>query len=201
MADQYGNSMGPSRLYLIRHGATKWSETGQHTGRTDLDLNENGVEEAKDLRPYVEKLDIETVFSSPLKRAMETAQLVGFHSFEIDNDLLEWDYGEVEGLTTEEMRKQIPGWTIFANGVRGGETLDEVYVRAKNVVLKVRGQNANSVALFAHGHILRLVATAWLGIEPINASRLELSPTSISVLGYEHGVAAIECWNWIPSVV
>ncbi|NNN22007.1 MAG: histidine phosphatase family protein [Acidimicrobiales bacterium] len=192
--------MGPKKVYLIRHGATKWSETGQHTGRTDLDLNETGVNEARELRLYVEELHIEKVFSSPLKRAIETAQLVGFHSFEFDNNLLEWDYGQVEGLTTDDMRKKIPGWTIFKNGVEGGETLEEVYERAKKVVIKVREQDVNSVALCAHGHILRVVATAWLGIEPINASRLELSPTSISVLGFEHGEPSIQYWNWIPSI-
>ena len=193
-------SVSGPRVVLVRHGATEWSVTGQHTGRTDLPLTDDGREEAKQLGARLAREDFGLVLVSPLVRARETARLAGFaigdkdSRAEVDPDLIEWDYGAYDGRTAVDIRRERPGWTPWTGGYPGGETLDDLAVRADRVLARVRAVEAD-VALFAHGHILRVIAARWLGQPPVDGSRYYLSTASVSVLAWERETPVIDRWN------
>jgi probable phosphoglycerate mutase len=188
-------SVNPPRIFLIRHGATEWSVSGRHTGRTDIPLTEEGRRQAQRLRVRLARERFSLVLVSPLKRARETAELAGFgDAAEVAPDLVEWDYGNYDGRTAAEIRQERPGWTPWHDGFPGGETLEQMAARAARVVARVRDAEGD-VALFAHGHILRVIAACWLEQPPVEASRYYLSTASVSVLGWERETTVIDRWN------
>lgn len=183
------------RVWLVRHGETEWSGLGRHTGRTDVPLTERGQGEAGLLAARLGSQRFARVVTSPLRRAAETCRLAGFRDVaEVHDDLMEWDYGAYEGMTTREIRTERPGWSLWADGTPGGETAAEVGLRADRVVTEVREIDGD-VALFAHGHVLRVLAARWLGLPPTHGRLLALGTTAISILGYEWEVPAIINWN------
>jgi broad specificity phosphatase PhoE len=187
----------PSEIWLVRHGETEWSRSGQHTSRTDLPLTPEGERQAESLKRMLAGHSFTLVLSSPMKRAVETCRLVGL-SPELSDDLREWDYGDYEGLTTPEIQKSAPGWTIFTGSVPNGETIEQVGARADRVISRIisRAQAAaGDVALFGHGHLLRVLAARWVGIEPSGGRLLALSTASLSVLGYERETRVVRLWN------
>jgi len=184
-------------VYLARHGETAWTLSGQHTGLTDLPLTERGEINARRLGERLRGIPFAKVFSSPLRRAMRTCELAGFGAVaETDRDLVEWNYGQYEGRRTVDILRERPDWQLFRDGCPGGESPLEIAARADRVVQRVRAVAAN-VLLFSSGHFLRVLATRWIGIEPINGRFLVLSTASLSVLGYENGLSqpAIRLWN------
>jgi broad specificity phosphatase PhoE len=190
-------------VYLARHGETAWSLTGQHTGLTDLPLTERGEQNARRLGERLRGLTFAKVFTSPLTRASRTCELAGFgRMVEVDPDLVEWNYGEYEGRRTADIRAQRPDWQLFRDGCPGGETLEQVAARADRVVERVRAV-AGDVLLFSSGHILRVLAARWLGVEPTFGKFFFLSTASLSQLGYEHDRASpvIRLWNDTRHVV
>jgi len=188
-------SVTPPRVHLVRHGATEWSVTGQHTGRTDIPLTEEGRRQAERLAARLARERFALVLVSPLARARETAEITGFGDVaEVDPDLVEWDYGDYDGRTAAEIRRERPGWTPWHGGFPGGETLEEVAARADRVVARVRGVDGD-VALFAHGHILRVIAARWLEQPPIEAAHYYLATASLSMLGWERETPVIDRWN------
>ena len=183
--------------YLARHGETAWTVTGQHTGLTDLPLTERGENSARQLREPLGQLTFTKVFTSPLQRAMRTCELAGFQSVaEVDADLVEWDYGEYEGRRTVDILRERPDWQLFRDGCPGGESPQQVAARADRVVRRVRAV-AGNVLLFSSGHFLRVLATRWIGIEPVNGRCLMLGTASLSALSYENSLSqpAIQFWN------
>ena len=184
-----------SELWLIRHGETEWSLSGQHTGKTDLPLTETGRLQATALNEQLSGRSFALVLSSPLTRAFETCEIAGYGDVaKHSEDLLEWDYGDYEGLTTADVRKEVPGWTIWDGGVPRGETAEQVAQRARKVIDLASGAGGD-VALFAHGHLLRILAACWLALPPNAGRLLGLSTASISVLGYERETRVILGWN------
>jgi len=186
------------QLILVRHGATEWSRSGQHTGRTDIDLTAEGVSQARALAPLVAKFEISRTLSSPLRRAVRTAELVGLAEPRIDDDLLEWDYGSYEGRTTAEISADLGReWSVWSDPIPGGESLAELAQRVGRVVERVRPltERGETVALVSHGHALRVLATCWLREPPEFGRLLALSTASLSVLGYEHDWPVIRSWN------
>ena len=184
-------------LYLARHGETAWSLSGQHTGRTDLPLTDEGRENAARLRDRLKDLKFALVLSSPVQRARVTCEIAGFGTrAQIDPNLYEWDYGEYEGRRTVDIRKERPDWQLFRDGCPGGETLAQVAGRADQVVARVRA-NGGDVIAFSSGHILRVLAARWLGMDPAAAACFMLSTASLSILSYEHDLAhpAFQLWN------
>jgi broad specificity phosphatase PhoE len=186
-------------IYLIRHGQTDWSLADKHTGLTDRPLTDEGKREAEKLRKQLAHLSFDKVFVSPLKRAYETCTICGFEkSAEVLPDLVEWDYGDYEGMTTAEIRKSDPDWSIFSKGAPGGESLADIEKRAKRVLAKVASIEGD-VALFSSGHFLRALAVTYLGF-PITSGRgLLLSTASLSILSREHGLPVISLWNQRPA--
>jgi len=185
---------GP-RVFLVRHGETEWSVTGQHTGRTDIPLTEEGRRQAKRLGARLAGERFASVLVSPLSRARETARLAGFDDVaEVEPDLIEWDYGAYDSLTAADIRRDRPGWTPWEGGFPGGETLEDLTVRADRVLERVRAAGGD-VALFAHGHILRIVAARWLEQPAIAGSRYYLATATLSVLCRERETPVIERWN------
>ena len=185
------------QVFLVRHGETEWSRTGQHTGRTDLPLTALGQERAKVIGAYLKgrKLSVRT---SPLLRARETCLLAGMaDSAVVDDDLREWDYGIYEGRTTLDIRKENPAWSIWLSPITGGESLNQVAARAHRVVDRALTENGD-VALFAHGHILRVLAACWIGLPPITGRYLALDTATVSVLSYERQTRVIRHWNVVP---
>lgn len=182
-------------LWLIRHGETEWSLSGKHTSRTDLPLTERGKERAEKIREYLAGKDFSMVLTSPMQRARQTCEIAGFGDVaQIDSDLSEWDYGVYEGRTTKDIQKEIPGWSVWSNPIMGGETIDQVAERARRVIARAAAKGG-SVALFAHAHILRILAACWIESPPVMASRLALETGSISTLGYEHQTRVVSMWN------
>ena len=183
--------------YLARHGETAWSLTGQHTGLTDLPLTERGERNARRLGERLARLPFAKVFTSPLQRAARTCELAGFGSIaEVDRDLVEWNYGNYEGLRTTEIRAKRPDWLLFRDGCPGGETPDQVGARADHVVSRVR-EIKGDVLIFSSGHLLRVLAARWLGLEPAAGRFFMLNTASVSVLGYENNLSqpVIRLWN------
>jgi broad specificity phosphatase PhoE len=184
-------------IYLARHGETAWSLSGQHTGRTDLPLTERGEATARALGARLSGLSLAKVFTSPLQRAVRTCELAGFgDKAEADPDLVEWDYGQYEGRRTVEILSERPDWLLFRDGCPGGETPDQVGVRAGRVVDRIRAASGD-VLVFSSAHILRVLAARWLGLEAAGGRYFLLGTASLSVLGYEHnlGEPAIRLWN------
>ena len=182
---------------LARHGETAWSLSGQHTGLTDLPLTERGESDARSLEPRLKGMALSKVFSSPLKRAVRTGELAGFGDrLEINVDLVEWNYGEYEGIRTADIHKQRPNWQLFRDGCPGGESPDQIGARADRVVARVRSIKAN-VLLFSSGHFLRVLAARWLGLDAGAGAFFVLETASVSILGYEHNLSepAIRLWN------
>ncbi|MDQ6840109.1 MAG: histidine phosphatase family protein [Actinomycetota bacterium] len=186
---------GPE-VTLIRHGETSWSARFRHTGRTDLKLSETGEAQAGMLRELLPERPFDVVATSPLRRAQDTAALAGLHVTDIVDDLREWDYGDLEGLTTPQIRQQFPDWTIWSGPWPGGETALEAAERSDRVVAWILGLPAETrVALVAHGHILRVLAARWLGAEVTTGRMLALDTASVSELGWEHDRPVVRRWN------
>lgn len=186
--------MNPT-IYLIRHGETEWAKSGQHTGLTDIPLTDTGREQAGFLLPIFDDLKFARILSSPLQRALETANLAGLSSkLIVDKELIEWDYGDYEGLTTKQIRDLAPGWSIWTHLCPNGETIDQISQRADRVVAKVRSIEGN-VAIFSHGHFLRVLVCRWLDLSAEQGSRFLLGTSTLSILGYENELAVIKTWN------
>jgi probable phosphoglycerate mutase len=182
-------------VYLVRHGETERSVDGRHTGRADIPLTEEGRRQAESVGARLAGRRFALVLVSPLKRALETARLAGYGDVaEAEPDLMEWDYGAYDNQTAADIRRERPGWTPWQGGFPGGETLEEVAARAERVLDRVRAAGGD-VALFAHGHILRVVAARWLEQAPVEAARYYLSTASLSVLGRERETPVIDRWN------
>lgn len=185
----------PPQLWLVRHGETAWSLSGAHTGRTDLPLTPEGERKAAALRPRLSGHDFKLVLTSPLQRARRTCELAGFGSnAQIETNLLEWNYGDYEGRSTADIQRDHPGWSLFADGVPNGETLDHVAARARVVIDRALAATGD-VVLFAHGHILRILGACWVELPPASARLFYLGTAGISVLGYEHETRVITHWN------
>ena len=185
------------QIYLIRHGETAWSLSGQATGRTDIELTEQGEREALALEPRLKALNFAQVFTSPLQRARRTAELAGFgKDAETDDDLAEWDYGAFEGRRTADIRAEQPGWRLLENGCPGGETLEQVNARAQNVIERIRMLQGDTL-IFAHRDILRVLTARWLRLHAIEARNFFLTTASVSILGYHHDLnePVIRLWN------
>jgi len=184
-----------TRLFLIRHGETAWSASGQHTSRTDLALTENGIRQAEALAARLATMRFAAVFTSPMRRALETCRIAGLdRDAVVTDDLREWDYGEYEGRTTDEIRAEEPGWTIWTAKIRGGETADHVGRRVDRVIERALAVEGD-VALFGHGHCLRILAARWIGLPARGGALLELSTATVSRLGWERETRVIELWN------
>ena len=184
-------------IYLARHGETEWSLSGQHTGLTDLPLTERGQHNARQLGERLKRLAFAKVFSSPLQRALKTCELAGFRSqAEIDPDLVEWNYGEFEGITSANILAKHPGWQIFRDGCPGGESPTQIVARANRVIGRVRAVQGN-VLLFSSAHFLRSLAPCWLGDDLTAGRFFQLSTASLSALSYEHNLSqpVIQFWN------
>lgn len=181
-------------IYLVRHGETEWSRSGRHTGRTDIPLTDEGRRLAKALGGSLQGKRL-AAWTSPLERARETSRLAGFGSAIVDDNLREWDYGVYEGRTTLEIRQEIPDWSVWLSPIVNGESLEEVAVRARRVIHTLTDSSEQDVVVFAHGHILRIIAACWIGLPPATGRYLALDTASISVLGYERKTRVIRRWN------
>jgi broad specificity phosphatase PhoE len=191
--------MTDGRLILIRHGETEWSRNGRHTGRTDIPLTSDGEARARTLVDRLMTFDPALVLCSPLERARRTAELAGLTPSALVDDLLEWDYGDWEGITTPQIREQLgdPSWTIWARPIPGGEQAEDVAVRTARVirrVLPILGEGRDAV-LVAHGHLLRILTATWLGLPAVDGRLWILDAGSVSLLGYERDQRAIVAWN------
>jgi probable phosphoglycerate mutase len=187
----------PQAIYLARHGETAWTLSGQHTGLTDLPLTPRGECNARRLGERLQGLEFARVLTSPLQRARRTCELAGFSSVaEVDPDLVEWNYGQYEGLRTADIHALRPDWDIFRDGFPGGESFDQIGARADRVIERVRSVDG-AVLLFSSGHFLRVLAARWLGLEPQGARHFLLSTASLSILTYEHKPSqpALGLWN------
>jgi probable phosphoglycerate mutase len=183
------------RVVLVRHGETAWSRSGRHTGRSDIPLDPEGEAQARRLRDRLRGWSFAEVLFSPLQRARSTCEIAGLAaSARPDPDLQEWDYGAYEGRTADEIRADRPGWVIWRDGVIGGETVADVGRRADSVIARVRAVDGD-VALFAHGHLLRILAARWCRLPVLTGESLALSPAAVSVLGYEREAPCVWLWN------
>ena len=186
--------LGMGELLLIRHGETAWSRTGQYGGRTDLSLTDAGVAAGRALGPLLARRQLAAVFVSPLSRAVRTAELAGLPDVKPDPDLLEWDYGGYEGMTEEQIRAARPGWDLWRDGCPGGETAAQVGARADLVLAELASADGE-VAVFSHGHMLRVLGARWAQLPPAQGARLGLSTAAICVLGFERDRAVLSRWN------
>jgi broad specificity phosphatase PhoE len=187
--------MPTQQVYLIRHGETEWSLSTQHTGITDIPLTENGRKVAKLLEPVLAKETFALVLTSPLERARETCELAGLgERAEIDSDLMEWNYGQYEGLTPKQIHAQAPEWMLFNDGCPGGESPEQIGARVDRVIARVRAVEGH-VALFAHGHIFRVFAARWLGLPATAGCHFLLDTATLNILGYYRGIPALKRWN------
>jgi broad specificity phosphatase PhoE len=183
------------RIVLVRHGETEWSAIGRHTSRTNVALTDGGRSQAEALRRCLEAWRFALVLTSPLQRAAETCRLAGFGDVaEVRPDLVEWDYGEYEGLTTPQVRERRPRWSLWSDGVPGGETAGQVAARADRVLAEAR-EAGGDVALFSHGHFLRVLAARWIDLAAEEGRRFALDTASIGVLGHEWETQVILRWN------
>jgi probable phosphoglycerate mutase len=183
------------RIVLVRHGETEWSTARRHTGRSDVALTARGQAEADLVQARLAGAAFGLVLASPLRRAWETAERAGLRPV-ADEDLLEWDYGRYEGRTTEEIRAEIPGWSVWTHPVLGGETVDDVGRRADRVIERCLDPTIDGdVVLVSHAHLLRILGARWIGLPPVAGRHLTLDTASVSVLGYEREVRVIRSWN------
>jgi broad specificity phosphatase PhoE len=191
--------MATQRVHLIRHGETDWSLSGQHTGISDISLTEKGRKVAQMWKPILSDEEFALVLTSPLKRARETCELAGLSDrAQVDPDLTEWNYGEYEGLTPQQIHAKRPDWNLFKDGAPGGETPEQVESRVDRVISKVRTAGGHA-ALFSHGHLLRSLAARWMGLHACDGQRFLLDTATLSVMSYYRGVPAIKRWN-VPLV-
>jgi probable phosphoglycerate mutase len=182
-------------VFAIRHGETTWSLTGQHTGTTDIPLTDNGRRLARRLRGLLARNVFERVLCSPMQRARETCALAGFGSKAIiDPDLVEWNYGKYEGLTPKQIREVAPGWLLFRDGCPGGETPEQVAARVDRVIARSRAV-VGDLALFAHGHVLRVLVARWIGLPAGGGEHFLLNTGNLCVLGYYRDIPAVRVWN------
>jgi probable phosphoglycerate mutase len=181
-------------VVIVRHGETEWSRAWRHTGRTDVPLTADGRARAESLRRRLAGHQFALVLTSPMQRARVTAELAGFPHADVSEDLLEWDYGDDEGRTTAEIREERPGWLIWADGPKNGETVDQVAERAYRVIQRVLHARGDTL-IFAHGHVLRILAACWIDAPPQLAQRLLLATAAPSTLGWEHDYRVIERWS------
>jgi broad specificity phosphatase PhoE len=185
-------------LWLVRHGETEWSLSGAHTSRTDIPLTDRGRKRAEGLRDYLKDVTFDAVFESPMQRARETCAIAGFgDQAVVENGLMEWDYGVYEGKTTKEIQAGIPGWSVWKDEIVGGETVEHVGERADEVIARAlaAAPEGGKVALFAHAHILRILAARWIGLDAKAGALLALGTGSVSVLGWERETRVIQSWN------
>jgi len=183
-------------LWLIRHGETEWSRSGQHTGRTDVPLTENGEAQARALRGPLAHVRPVLVLCSPRERALATARLAGLRIDAVDDDLAEWDYGDYEGLTTNQIRERVPGWTVWTHESPNGESIEQVSARADRVLSRAAKRLADgAVVLISHGHFSRVVGARWVGLPGRDGSRLALGTAAPSLLSTERDVPVIDRWN------
>lgn len=191
-------SLKPKDVVLVRHGETAWSKSGQHTGATDIPLTPPGEAAAKRLAPVLGSLPFTRVLASPLQRARHTCELAGFSDrMELDADLMEWNYGAYEGLTSSEIVAGAPDWLVFRDGCPQGESPDQVAARVDRVIARLRG-GEGPVLVFAHGHLLRVLVARWLGLPPLAGSHFLLDTATLNVLSDYRGIPALACWNVPP---
>jgi broad specificity phosphatase PhoE len=192
------------KLYLARHGDTAWTDSHQHTGRTDLPLNERGQEHARRLGRQLQGLSFTRIFTSPLQRASRTCELACFHSgVQVDADLIEWDYGLFEGKVTCNVLKEHPGWELFRDGCPDGESPHDVALRADRFIAQVHGISGNVLA-FSSGHTIRMITARWLGLPPTAGRFFFCDPASLGVLGFEHNnrdQPIIRLWNCVGQAI
>ena len=188
-------------LWLVRHGETEWSRSGAHTGRTDIPLTETGRGQAAAVGRYLNGCRFDLVLVSPLRRARDTCRLAGYENALVEPNLMEWDYGDYEGRTTSQIQADRPEWSLWTDGVPNGETAAQVAARADRVIANVKARTsiAGDVALFAHGHILRVLTARWLGLPAQDGRLFALGTASVSILGYERETPVITRWNLSPS--
>jgi broad specificity phosphatase PhoE len=183
------------QIVLVRHGETEWSRDLRHTGLTDVPLTDRGREDARLLREALADWSFARVLTSPLSRAVDTCRLAGLaQRAETTDALLEWDYGDYEGITTKEIRVERPGWSVWSDGCPGGETADQVGARVDPLVAELKAGEGDT-ALFAHGHLLRVLSARWLTLPPQSGALFALSTATLSVLGFERETAVIKRWN------
>lgn len=186
-------------ITVVRHGATEWSETGQHTGRTDIPLTAAGEAAAARTGRWLDAQTFDRVWTSPLQRAARTCALAGYgDAADIHDDLVEWDYGEYEGRTSADIIEALPGWQVWTHGAPGGESVDDVQRRVDGVVDRLLGAPGHTL-IFAHGHILRAVAAAWIELPVTEGRRLLLDTAAVGTLGWYHRRRALARWNVLPS--
>ncbi|MBS44755.1 MAG: histidine phosphatase family protein [Nocardioides sp.] len=183
-----------SELWIVRHGPTEWSLSHRHTSHTDLPLVPEHEDDARSLAPRLADVDFAQVITSPRQRARRTAELAGFPDAEVCDDLVEWDYGDYEGRTTEDIRTEVPDWTVWTHPVPGGESAGDVSARLDRVVARAE-QAGGPVLAFAHGHSLRALAARWLELPVSEGRRLRLDTATLSVLGWERGTRVVLRWN------
>src|SRR5215510_5175724 len=183
------------KVYLMRHGETEWSLSGQHTGMTDIPLTENGRAAARLLRPVLAEESFALVLTSPLHRARETCELAGFgNRAHVESDLMEWNYGEYEGLTPHEIHAKRPDWMIFRDGCPGAELPEQIGARVDRVIAKAHDTEGN-VALFAHGHVFRVLVARWIGLSSRAGQRFLLNTATLNILGFYRDTPALKIWN------
>jgi probable phosphoglycerate mutase len=189
------NTEPSQEVFIVRHGETEWSLSGQHTGTTDIPLTERGRQVARLLQPILAKESFALVLTSSLQRARETSRLSGFGDLaKVEPDLVEWNYGRYEGLTTSQIRAGAPDWELFRDGCPDGERPEQVGARADRVIATLRAVEGN-VLLFAHGHMLRVLASRWLGLPPSAGRHFLLDTATLNILGYYRGIPALKRWN------
>jgi broad specificity phosphatase PhoE len=182
-------------VVLVRHGETEWTRSGQHTGRTEIPLTERGRQQGVAVGAALRGRQFALVLTSPLERAAETCRLAGYDEVaERRDELMEWDYGAYEGRKTIDIREQRPGWTLWRDGVPGGETAADVGARVDRVIAELRALTGDAL-VFAHGHVLRVLAARWVGLGPEAGQLLALDPGTLSVLGYERETPVLRSWN------
>ena len=181
-------------LWLVRHGETEWSKSGQHTGTTDIPLTPRGLQEADAIGWVLKDKKFDLVLVSPMQRARRTAEGAGFSQYEVEPNLIEWNYGEYEGRTTADIRKDRPGWDVWKEGPLGGETVDAVGVRADKVIARAE-QTGGNVLLFSHGHILRVLVGRWVGLAAVEGKDFQLETATLSMLGHERETRVISGLN------
>ena len=183
------------QIWLVRHGETEWSKSGQHTGRTDIPLTDVGRRQAEALGRHLAHRPFALVLTSPLSRARDTCRLAGYGgAAQTDDDLLEWNYGIYEGRRTADIQKDVPGWSIWATTIPQGESVQQVGERVRRVIARAAAAPGD-VALFAHAHVLRILTACWLEQPPVNGRLFALGTASVSILGYEHDTRVISVWN------
>jgi broad specificity phosphatase PhoE len=188
---------GERHVWLVRHGETEWARLGRHTGRTDIPLTDTGRDQARALGRRIAGHRFGLVLTSPLSRAAETAAIAGQSETAVhDDDLMEWDYGALEGRTTADIRREMPGWSIWRGPWPGGETVTEVGARADRIVARIRDpRTSRDVLVFAHGHLLRVLAARWIGLPPASGGLFELATATLSIVGWDRESPSIELWN------